>query len=627
MNARILFAGVILAAVALSGAAGLWMWGWPQRWYSGFNTSQAQKLEYSGMHNQTVRYLSEALINKANPDPAFYRHDSTCTGFHRRHFDPALPGISSGPLTPKTLKAATGLGWTPLTGTANKIDFTQHVENAQNRLIYLLEERWIEKPGRQLLSTGSDDGLAVWVNGEPVGRHHAGRALEAGSDWYPVNLKRGYNTFLFKVDQGHGSWGLTRRLRSHEEFEEYVTRHVSQIYRDLPASAIIPDSARRLALKSDSRRRADSLHRIAWRWLPEQGQEQKGGSTDGWQEQNAWQTGASIGLPEWFQSGRLHYRIMGPTDSTLYEEIVPIYRQTAAQRQWQHLQNADRTPPADVSGRVRLEAARTLMEAEEGVYSTRMQARVLWEAAHPGEAGGPHELYGVEGPGGNVRPFRLFAPVSPAPAHSYPLVFVLHAEFDENVDSFWETYAGGSHARTARWRALAEEYNLVLALPFLKGTGQGIRRAADYLPRIEQNIRSKLTVPPANVAALAWSKSALSLFELMETRTFENLDHIGLISPWLADNPLERRRIITRLTGIYPEMKVFIRHGLDDTDVPVYLPRRWRKSMEGLSEDSWNIDYREVPGATHWNYPGDPESAFYRWITQESQSQPEKDLP
>jgi len=594
------------------------VWSWAQGWY--FNPKPVPDNSRSPVnYPPPARLLSTALLNKAAPDSSFYRHDSTCTGFHHRHFDPALPAISPGTLTQKTLKAATGLEWTPLTPIQNRVDFTQHVENTQNRVIYLLEQRWIGQAGPRLLSAGSDDGLAVWVNGELAGTHHAGRALEAGSDWFPVHLRRGYNTFLFKVDQGHGSWGLTWQLRSSNELQKYVTDNVTEIYRDLPEAAIVPDSTSLLALKQEPRRQVDSLHRISWRWLPQQINETPGR----WHERAAWQLDSSIPLPDNFHVGRWHYRILGNEDSTLYEEILPVYRRSAAREQLHQLEKTKPEFSGDPSQRVRREAARTYFSAD---YSTRMQARALWEASIPEQPESHHhEMYGIEDPDGKIWPYRLFRPVSMQTDHSYPLVFVFHTEFDQTVDSFWKTYAGGSHARTARWRTLAEKHNIILAHPFIRGHEEGITRAISYLPRMEQKIRRSLSAPVGSTGAVAWSKSVLSLFELMEEQTFSTLNHIGLISPWLAENALERRRIITQLTRTYPEMNVFIRYGLDDTDVPVYLPRRWKQAMATLSGDRWQINYREIPGATHWNYPGDPEAGFYRWIT--TQSQPQKDMP
>jgi len=391
---------------------------------------------------------------------------------------------------------------------------------------------------------------------------------------------------------------------------------VTDIYRDLPEAAIIPDSARRFGIKSDPRRQVDSLHRISWRWLPQQGS----GEAGDWHERAAWQLNSSIALPEHFQAGRWHYRVLDHEDSTLYEEILPVYRRSEARRQLRQLEKSTPELSGDPSQRVRHHATRTFFSADEGSYSTRMQARALWEATASGQPGSAYEIYGVEGTGGKIWPYRLFRPVNLQADHSYPLVFVFHTEFDQTVDSFWGTYAGGSHARTTRWRALAEEYNVILALPFIQGQKQGIARAATYLPRMEQKIRRSLPVQVSEVSAVAWSKSVLSLFELMEKQTFSSLANIGLISPWLAENALERRRVITRLTRTYPDMKVFIRHGLDDTDVPVYLPRRWKQAMSTLSGGCWQINYREVPRATHWNYPGNPEADFYRFISTETQN-------
>jgi lysophospholipase L1-like esterase len=58
------------------------------------------------------------------------------------------------------------------------------------------------------LSMGSDDGLAVVVNGKRVFAHDVLRSLKAGEDETDVALARGPNDILFMVTQGAGDYAL-----------------------------------------------------------------------------------------------------------------------------------------------------------------------------------------------------------------------------------------------------------------------------------------------------------------------------------------------------------------------------------------------------------------------------------
>jgi hypothetical protein len=60
-----------------------------------------------------------------------------------------------------------------------------------------------------VLAIGSDDGVAVWLNGAEVHRNQIGRAYSPKQDRVPVKLKAGVNTLLLKVGQGGGDWGFS----------------------------------------------------------------------------------------------------------------------------------------------------------------------------------------------------------------------------------------------------------------------------------------------------------------------------------------------------------------------------------------------------------------------------------
>lgn len=70
---------------------------------------------------------------------------------------------------------------------------------------------------RTAVLLGSDDGAKVWVNGRLVHSKAARRALVPDQDRFEVDLAKGRNTVLLKVEQGGGPWGFSLRFDDPEE--------------------------------------------------------------------------------------------------------------------------------------------------------------------------------------------------------------------------------------------------------------------------------------------------------------------------------------------------------------------------------------------------------------------------
>ena len=71
--------------------------------------------------------------------------------------------------------------------------------------------------GNMWLSLGSDDGVAVWLNGKLVHRNLVGRAVSPDADQVEVFMNAGENHLLVKVEQGTGDWGLCLRIVNAED--------------------------------------------------------------------------------------------------------------------------------------------------------------------------------------------------------------------------------------------------------------------------------------------------------------------------------------------------------------------------------------------------------------------------
>ena len=77
---------------------------------------------------------------------------------------------------------------------------------------YAYTEVSLEQQSEAIVCIGSDDGVKVWVNGEPVHENNTDRGVALDQDRVPVKFKQGKNTFLIQITQGGGGWGFCVRL-------------------------------------------------------------------------------------------------------------------------------------------------------------------------------------------------------------------------------------------------------------------------------------------------------------------------------------------------------------------------------------------------------------------------------
>ena len=66
--------------------------------------------------------------------------------------------------------------------------------------------------GSGLLKVGSDDGVAVWLNGKQVHRNLVDRGLTIDQDKVKVTFRAGSNQLLLKVSQSGGGWSFSARV-------------------------------------------------------------------------------------------------------------------------------------------------------------------------------------------------------------------------------------------------------------------------------------------------------------------------------------------------------------------------------------------------------------------------------
>lgn len=104
------------------------------------------------------------------------------------------------------------------------VDLTLAIAQMDSAAAYAYAEVTVDKPLRVRLNCGSDDEIAVWLNGAHVHGHTGDRALRVDEDSVPAELAAGTNRILLKVTNGGGGWAFCVRITDEEhnpiKFEE-----------------------------------------------------------------------------------------------------------------------------------------------------------------------------------------------------------------------------------------------------------------------------------------------------------------------------------------------------------------------------------------------------------------------
>jgi CubicO group peptidase (beta-lactamase class C family) len=103
------------------------------------------------------------------------------------------------------------------------IDFARLLEPSDFSVAYALAEINSEADEKLLVSVGSDDGLKIFLNGALVHNNWIARSTTPDEDIIPLQLKKGSNQILVKVQNMQGGWSFIMRKPGKETLANMLT--------------------------------------------------------------------------------------------------------------------------------------------------------------------------------------------------------------------------------------------------------------------------------------------------------------------------------------------------------------------------------------------------------------------
>lgn len=577
--------------------------------------------------------ISEPLTNRLDLKTT---HDSGCYGYFKSHFTPALIDKESFSVQNlNSLKTSTNINWhivkkkepffnfNKFFTDTSKNNSSDSIENKseppkeiKNKIVYLAEVIFNSENEIKFLSVGSDDGFTLWLNGDSVYSHHEGRSMFPNSDIVPIQMKKGDNVLLFKVDQSFGGWSLYYDFVTKDMFEK---RFFSEVYSDILEACIIPDTSTQILIKQDPRRKLykQYSYSLLWKTVENSPQNIQEISYHG---NNLPQR---ISLPTNFPGlSILDIKIIKDGRKTVFREEVPVFFESKANTLAKELtkKNINDDPTAiarrnavlDLFGLIRHDDKQN----REFQVSTRTKSHALLDLYISQKKlfeldrsiSGPRIFGYYSNIDKTIQIFRVYYPANlsneqnQTRAHSIiftirPINIVMYDTLTKKPlkSNFLRSRDFCSHSQMMKWIERTTRNHIIVVASHGKGLENFLGKAVDEFPLILDCLKNYYDIDSKSVSIFAYSSGAEITLKLLEKINLE-IANVGFIGAAINIRTDSLNTILSNIKHKYPNLRFIIRQGTDDNKEPIAEARQWTKMIKN---ELFDIDYDEIPYAGH----------------------------
>jgi len=553
---------------------------------------------------QTKVFISEPLENQNN---VVREHDERCLGFYKDHFDQvSLNKIFFGENPKEMLERETNIKWN-IVSNDSLFDFNEYLSNMnnitppkvyENRVIYLLEIIESDKEETRILSTGSDDGFILWVNGVKTITAHVGRACEANSEFNEIELRRGKNVLLYKIENGSEDWALYKKFVEKEIIEEVLEEKKNDFITDLMDSYILPDNSSFVKIKKTRINVDVNTFLFEFSWIDENNNEIK--RSGSYKINNL---PGKVYFPDSYKGiGRLRSTIRNKNNEVIYVETNPIFYDSTAKRLAGRITKSLKTnnPIYEARRHAVLDVFDIIPPSEDKQsYSTRIKANGLWDLCEAHKKlpepitldNGP-SLMGYRSDLDNtIQLYRLHIPEGIPMDKKQALPILFSIDFIRYDYPTFLQGVGRSHFYMSYWQGMSTNFKTVIVTPYGRGEDHPPK---DEIGAIYRQISKEINLRDS-ISLLGASTAAQKVIEILENEQLP-ISNVGLLGSSIKFTGEVLLEKINKISKKYPDVRFYIVHGDKDKDYSVENVRKIVKTLKLLE---FEVEYIELHNANH----------------------------
>lgn len=118
--------------------------------------------------------------------------------------------------------------WKYIDSDDNMVDLDILYNRVDFAVSYACADIAFARSEKVLFGIGSDDGIKIWLNGKLVHQNWVGRAVNQDDDLVTLNMKKGNNRLIIKVQEMQGEWGFCCRFIGKDEISEHFLTAVRE---------------------------------------------------------------------------------------------------------------------------------------------------------------------------------------------------------------------------------------------------------------------------------------------------------------------------------------------------------------------------------------------------------------
>ncbi len=158
----------------------------------------------------------------------YFHLDKTCLGFATDYLESVGGEKKAEPFIGQEVTFDKGkkLSWKKVNSLPDIVDLKKIF--SPNDKVVSYAALWIDsdKEVEKLMGIGSNDGMKVWLNGEMLIKVHKPRTVTIDAEYLKLNLKKGKNLLLIKIEQSFGGWGFVLRPVDNKTAWKQVQKHI-----------------------------------------------------------------------------------------------------------------------------------------------------------------------------------------------------------------------------------------------------------------------------------------------------------------------------------------------------------------------------------------------------------------